>query len=51
MLTTPEAIRTLQRKLYIKATERVNKFETPVEGSLVSNAAPPRAHAALVLAG
>jgi len=31
--------------------ERVNKFETPVGGSLVSNAVPPRAHTALVLAG
>jgi len=31
-------------------TERVNKFETPVAGSLVSNAVPPRVHAALVLA-
>jgi len=30
--------------------ERVNKFETPVEGSLVSNAAPPRVRTALVLA-
>ena len=31
--------------------ERVNKFETPVVGSLVSNAVPPRVPTALVLAG